>query len=559
MSSYIVLARKWRPAQFSDIVGQSHVVRTMMNAIRADRVHHAYLMTGSRGIGKTSIARIFAKALRCPDATWTSDGILQSCDQCSSCKEIATSSSVDVIEIDGASNNGVDAVREIRENAKFLPSSGARKIYIIDEVHMLSTAAFNALLKTLEEPPSHVIFIFATTEPHKIPGTILSRTQRFDLKRVSPGDIQARLAFVLSQEGVPFETGALALIARAAEGGMRDALSLLDQALVFSAGSVTTEATRECIGLMSSQLVLDILSAVLSGDIKATLAKVDVAHQQGHDLRLLARSLLELLHSVLLAKVGANQPASTELSPAEWGEIQGLAQKRNLNELELMFQILHYGMDGLARAAQPKIILDVLLIKAAHVYGVTSAPQTLQTPPVPPQQRPAPVAVPLVQSTAPAPSAPVAQPPIQSVTLTWEGFVSHVKKGRPLLASILENGTARLLPSSENDELQIVFNPDDSYYRDQIQTRVYAEQLLTFGKEYFGRQIRIRSDLQSIGETLAGRKERELKEKSEAAKRAVANHPIITEARSLFGGELSPVELIDADPSDESTDRGGNR
>jgi len=192
MTSYIALARKWRPARFSDIVGQSAVVRTLMNAIHTGRVHHAYLLTGSRGIGKTSIARILSKTIRCQNTSWKNE-FLFSCDECSSCKEISTGNSVDVIEIDGASNNGVDAIREIRESSKFLPSSGQKKIYIVDEVHMLTTAGFNALLKTLEEPPAHVLFILARTEPHKIPATILSRCQRFDLKRVTPAQVQSRL------------------------------------------------------------------------------------------------------------------------------------------------------------------------------------------------------------------------------------------------------------------------------------------------------------------------------------------------------------------------------
>jgi len=535
-----------------------------MNAIRVNRIHHAYLLTGSRGIGKTSIARIFAKAIRCPTAAWNSDQILQSCDTCSSCREIASSNSVDVIEIDGASNNGVDAVREIRDNAKFLPSSGEKKIYIIDEVHMLTTAAFNALLKTLEEPPAHVIFIFATTEPHKIPGTILSRTQRFDLKRVTSVDIQNRLSFILNQEGVEFESAALALIARAAEGGMRDALSLLDQVLVYAAGCVTVDSVRECVGLMSSQLILDVLSGVLSRDIRSALAQVEKAHQQGHDLRLLARSLLEALHLVLIAKVGAPQPASAEYSDQEWEEISRVAQNRSLEDLELIFQVLHFGIDGLSRAAHPKIILDVLLIKAANVR--TSAGQSF-----PPQKVThsdgraiSPLSTTPMQANKAVNSnpqteekqianqseiAPLSSPPTtsrQPNSLSWEGFVTHVRRGRPLLASILENGTSSQLPLNDLDELHIVFNPDDSYYRDQIQTRVYTEQLQTFGKEYFGKAIRLRTDLQSIGETLAIRKEREHREKADFAKNAVANHPVITEARSLFGGELGPIELIES-------------
>ncbi|MBU6376203.1 MAG: DNA polymerase III subunit gamma/tau, partial [Bdellovibrionales bacterium] len=360
MTSYVVLARKWRPAQFADIVGQTPVVRTLMNAIHSNRIHQAYLFTGSRGIGKTSIARIIAKAVRCPNTNW--DGTwLTCCDRCSSCSEVAQGNSVDVIEIDGASNNGVDHVREIREGAKFLPSAGNKKVYIIDEVHMLSTAAFNALLKTLEEPPPHVLFIMATTEPHKIPATILSRCQRFDLRRVSQSQIQDRLAEVLKSEGFEAETGALALIARAAEGGLRDALSLLDQVIAFSGAKITLQSVRDSIGLIESQLVMSILKQVLSRDPIRALEGVQSAYQQGHDLKLLTRHLIEFLHGTILTKVGAPIQTSGEFSENEWKELKSLSELRELEELELIFQALHHGTEWIARSPQPKLVLDVLL------------------------------------------------------------------------------------------------------------------------------------------------------------------------------------------------------
>jgi DNA polymerase-3 subunit gamma/tau len=486
--SYVVLARKWRPAQFADIVGQGHVVRTLMNAIKTNRLHQAYLFTGSRGIGKTSIARIFAKAIRCEQSKTENDQIL-SCDNCSSCKEITSGNSVDVIEIDGASNNGVEAVREIRENAKYMPSSGARKIYIIDEVHMLTTAAFNALLKTLEEPPAHVIFMFATTEPHKIPATILSRCQRFDLRRVTLTQIQPRLIEVAKSEGLKVEAGALALIARAAEGSMRDALSLLDQVIAFSGNDVTVQSVRDSVGLIEGETLLGILKALFARKPLDALALVEQAYQRGHDLRVLGRSLIEFLHASILAKIGAPGSQSLELSEEEWKELKEAAGLRSLEEIEMIFQVLHHGLDWIARSPQPKAVLDVLLIKCASADALIFADQPASGGPVqaPPtsgstrpstpikaaptvsavnttpvsiashtseiaakitaaakphalaQEAPAPIAAPAQVATAPQPSGP----------RTWEGFIEQVRKTRPLLASILEHGSGAEIAENE--------------------------------------------------------------------------------------------------------------
>jgi DNA polymerase-3 subunit gamma/tau len=545
VGSYVVLARKWRPAQFPDIVGQGHIVRTLMNAIQAQRIHQAYLLTGSRGIGKTSIARIFAKAIRCEKAELR-DGKLLSCNQCPSCKEIAGSTSVDVIEIDGASNNGVDAVREIRENAKFLPASGSRKIYIIDEVHMLTTAAFNALLKTLEEPPPHVIFVFATTEPHKIPATILSRCQRFDLRRVTVAQIQTRLAEVTAAEGIHCEPGALALIARAAEGSMRDALSLLDQVISFAGSKVSVEAVRDSVGLIEGQTLLGILQAILARKPADALKLVDEAYRQGHDLRVLARSLIEFLHAAILAKVGAAGSAALELSEEETKELQAIAALRPLEELELIFQALHHGVDWIARSPQPKIVLDVLLVKCAtaealvYADGATTGPAETQAPSAAAIPAAAPRPAP-VRASAPEAPAPAAAPTPAPSLPTWESFIAHVRQTRPLLASILENATSR----QDDDEIAILFPADKESFVKQLQNRVYAEQLAQLGREHFGRPVRFRAEIGEGGESLAERRERERRERETSARQAAQNHPIVNEARSLFGGELGPIEVVE--------------
>jgi DNA polymerase-3 subunit gamma/tau len=363
LSSYLVLARKYRPKQFSDIVGQLSVVKTLVNAIKLNRTHQAYVFSGSRGIGKTSIARIFSKALRCENRV-ERDGLLYSCDHCADCIEIAAGNSVNVMEIDGASNNGVDSVREIREGAKFLPSSGNYKIYIIDEVHMLSTAAFNALLKTLEEPPEHVVFIFATTESHKIPETILGRCQRFDFKRVTVAQITERMKEVLGSEKIEFEDAALNLIARAAEGSMRDALSILDQVISFSGMKITAQAVRESVGLIGTELVLALVSKVIARDAKGALGIAQQAFNQGVDLKVLLKMVIEMVHALILIQVGVEKP-ETHFNDDELAQIAAMKSMRPLEENEMIFQVFHHGLEMLSKAAQPKLIFDLLIVKTS--------------------------------------------------------------------------------------------------------------------------------------------------------------------------------------------------
>ena len=568
-SPYVVLARKWRSAQFSDVVGQTHVVRTLMNAIRSERVHQAYLFNGSRGIGKTSIARIFAKVLRCENRADQGDW-LKSCDACSSCREIAASTSVDVIEIDGASNNGVEAVREIRENAKYLPSSGARKIYIIDEVHMLTTAAFNALLKTLEEPPAHVIFVFATTEPHKIPATILSRCQRFDFKRHTVAQIQPHLVQVALDEKIQADPAALAIIAKAAEGSMRDALSLLDQVIAFSGSTVTSQSVRDSIGLVGGQTLLGILRAIFARQALTAIALANDAYSAGHDLKVLSRGLVEFLHGIILIKVGAERSSSLEFSEEEWTELQSISELRPLEEMELIFQALHFGVESIARSPQPKIVLDVLLIKCALAEELvavkaairggasgTSGGGTGAKPTRPVAVTPAPIlSRPPLKATVPEPVVlPIEVKPIPvSVSIpkpkSWEGFIEFVKLTRPLLGTVLEHGSALSLPNDVEKTLVLGFSQEEAYYREQLQARAYQEQLHTLARDYFGPGALIRFDICEGGESVAARKDRESAKREGDVRKAAMNHPIILEAKSLFGGELGPIELLESTGSE---------
>ncbi len=580
MGSYVVLARKWRPSQFSDIGGQGPVVRTLMNAIQSERIHHAYLLTGSRGIGKTSIARILAKTIRCPNVKW--DGTwLKNCDECSSCREISAGNSVDVIEIDGASNNGVDAVREIRENAKFLPSSGSRKIYIIDEVHMLTNAAFNALLKTLEEPPAHVLFILATTEPHKIPGTILSRCQRFDLKRFTVAQVASRLEEVAKAEKISIEAGALSLLARAADGSMRDALSLFDQVIAFAGMKISTVAVRESIGLIEGQSLLSILRGIFTRDAKTAIEVVNEAYSAGHDLKLLAKSLLEYLHAALLLKVGI-ESSGLELSTDELTELKKITEHRELEEIELFFQALQNGIEWISRSPQPKLVLEVLIIKCATAEALVSISNPggnksgsgIETP-----KAKAPGAQSVgsilknVSPTSAAPSAentglpkasllfagssPMAMRkaegeskasprPVPTGVKSYEGFISFIRGSRAAMANALENAICEKFPASAEDDFIVVFSPQNANLYQALLTSVAAmSEMQKFTSEYLGYMKRLSVEVKETGLlSSAQKREQDFESREKLARNAVTNHPLIAEARALFGGELGPIELL---------------
>src|SRR5690348_595289 len=308
---YQVSARKYRPRTFDDVIGQPHVVQTLVNSITTKRIAHAYLFSGTRGVGKTTVARILAKALNCEQGPTGTP-----CATCVNCQEIAQGTSVDVVEIDGASNTSVDDVREIRENVKFMPFKGTYRVYIIDEVHMLSNSAFNALLKTLEEPPSHVVFIFATTEIHKIPATILSRCQHYNFRRIAKTEIIARLRHVADQDSIAIEDRSLAALARASEGSMRDGLSLLDQAVAFGGKSIVHADLEALLGAVPQELLRSLILALTSQDSAAALRTLAQLIEGGHDLRVYCADVVEYLRNLLVVSVTpqAEWPALIERS-----------------------------------------------------------------------------------------------------------------------------------------------------------------------------------------------------------------------------------------------------
>jgi DNA polymerase-3 subunit gamma/tau len=384
--SYRVFARKYRPQRFEEVVGQEHITRTLQNAITGRRLAQAYLFVGPRGVGKTSSARILAKALNC--LANKGEPTDNPCGTCDACVEIAEGRSLDVIEIDGASNNSVESVRALRENAAYAPARGPYKVYLIDEVHMLSTAAFNALLKTLEEPPEHVKFLFATTEAQKVPATILSRCQRFDLRRLTPEQIGGHLLQIAANENISLDPAASAALARGADGAMRDAESMLDQVVAFCGNTITAGDVQNVFGFTPRETVLDLAGAILGLDTPHALAVVKSQAEAGKDLARLLGDLVALLRDILVGKV---HPSG---APSREAELGGLVSGEKLLAL-----LDHFGeAEGRLRwATDKKLQLDVALIKAIHLLGEASLSDVLD-------------ALTAIRGGAPLPERPAATP-----------------------------------------------------------------------------------------------------------------------------------------------------
>jgi DNA polymerase-3 subunit gamma/tau len=368
--SYLVLARKYRPQSFEDLVGQEHVAQTLGNAIDQGRVAHAFLFTGVRGVGKTTSARLLAKCLNCLGADGKAKGPVKTpCQTCAACTEITSGLDMDVQEIDGASYNGVDEVRRLQEGLAFRPARDRFKIYIVDEVHMLSSAAWNAFLKTLEEPPPHVKFIFATTEVHKVPVTILSRCQRYDFKLIGADVIRARLATVLDKESIKAEEAAIAVLAREAAGSMRDAMSLLDQVIAYSGTKMTADDVAKVLGVADRKVMHDLSRAVLGGDPKGAVDVVTQIAEQGFDLLHVARDFMRHLRNLVVAKVSSAEDRKVtiaDLADAELEDVVALAKDTELDDLVRVFQGFSRAYDEIAKSVMPRASLEVTLVRLAR-------------------------------------------------------------------------------------------------------------------------------------------------------------------------------------------------
>lgn len=422
--AYEVLARKWRPQQFADVLGQEHVTRTLANAIESKRVAHAYLFVGPRGIGKTTLSRIFAKALNCsagPDAT------PHPCDKCDNCREIMAGSSLDVIEMDAASNTGVDYVRDLRQAVQFAPASSRYKIFIIDEVHMLSTGAFNALLKTLEEPPPHVKFIFATTEFDKLPSTIVSRCQRFDLRRISTSLIVENLRKICASEGVKASDDALLAVARGAEGGMRDALSALDQLISFKGNDVSEADVVSVFGLVPREQLANLATAILTGDMATGLQIIDTLDKGGKDLRRLVIELLGHFRNIIVRQqLGDAAAPLLDVTPEQLKAIDAQTHLADTPRVLRVAELFANLEDRIRMALSRRTIFETYFLRACRATTTVTIDQAIKLlakgEPIPAHRNhPAPLTVsapahPAVPAPTPAPAPKPAAAPKSAPT-----------------------------------------------------------------------------------------------------------------------------------------------
>src|SRR5438128_370607 len=446
---YQVSARKHRPMTFAEVTGQTHVVRTLTNALASGRTAHAYLFSGMRGVGKTTMARILAKALNCEKGPTPTP-----CLVCASCREIGAGTSFDVMEIDGASSNSVDDVREMRETVKTAPAHGRYRVYIIDEVHMLSTAAFNALLKTLEEPPAHVVFVFATTEAHKIPQTILSRCQHFTFRRIPRREVVDTLKRVTAAEGITIDDRSLSALARASDGSLRDALSLLDQAVAFGGKRVEAEQLMILLGAVPHELLRGALEAILARDAAGALKALAAVQDHGSDVRQFCGELMEHVRNLLVARIVPDAGDLIELGPEEQAEIKADAARLTVDHIQELFRVFLQAEDGIRASQYPWFVVEMAAVRACRVVQAQAAhspgrPET-RVPSIPPKVAPQ-AAPPSRASESGSTSAPRTEQPQpvreatpspsareEPVDLDWEAVVARVLAERPNIGAFLE-------------------------------------------------------------------------------------------------------------------------
>jgi DNA polymerase-3 subunit gamma/tau len=556
--SYLVLARKWRPQTFSDLTGQEHVSQTLKNAIDSGRVAHAFLFTGARGVGKTSSARILAKALNCEHGPAP-----EPCNVCSACQEITVGNSVDVFEIDGASNTGVDDIRELRENVKYLPSHSRFKIFIIDEVHMLSTSAFNALLKTLEEPPPHVKFIFATTEPHKIPITILSRCQRFDFKRIPMPMIAARLRHIVDAEQVSISDTALVMVARKGDGSMRDALSTLDQVLAFCGQQVDDAEVVTLLGVIDRRLLLEASGAVFSRDCVALLDIVGRVDDFGYNMRQFCQEMIDHFRNLTMVVAIGEAADLSDLSEAEQSDIRSQAAVIGLVELQRHLTILLRADMEMPHSGFPRLILEMALLKMATMIPVAPVQDILEKlkmlegrisscrePIAPPYKSPK--ASPVKEAPTAAPpggedrphAAPVmaARTEAKSPDEEWIGFVDFVRGKKPLLAALLGHGRPVKVTATH---LEIGL-AEGSFELRQLQASETVRELKNLANGYFQAETSVNllplpEDTLDLPPTLLEKKSLETVNRQRELRLLAEDHPAVVAALEIFGGELGEI------------------
>jgi len=593
--AYTVLARKYRPQSFEDLVGQEHVARTLANAIDADRVAHAFLFTGVRGVGKTTTARLLAKALNCEKGPTPTP-----CNECGPCLEITAGVDVDVQEIDGASNNSVDDVRRLQESLPYRPQRDRYKIVIVDEVHMLSAGAFNAFLKTLEEPPDHVKFIFATTESHKVPVTIRSRCQQYDFRLIPHRLIAERVRAILDAESLSADEEAISVVAREAAGSMRDALTLLDQLVAISDNRITADTVAASLGIAAREALYDVARAVLVGDGAGVVGAIDGLADKSVDMQHFARQLLQLVRDLVVLKLGAGDPA--EWVPEEREAAEALIGDVDILELQRVFRATSMVMDEMAHSPNPKLMLEMGLVRVATrpplqaVSDLVARLEALQSHPGsgggssggprPPKPTPKPAprsAKPKAEAkqkaeakpepeTRPEPEPKPQDPnqpimpatkhsggfhtssgevltPIRRAALQeWEELVGTLEQQQPALAAVLEHG----IPKAVGPDRIVLSFKDGSFYGRQAESPESIAAIVRIAEQQLGARpkVEIRFDAQgeaatkTVAAVAAQRKEAE----ADAKRKEALNHPIVRDAVDVFPESAGKLKVhIEAD------------
>src|SRR3984893_5337883 len=589
--SYQVIARKWRPQTFKDLVGQGHVTETLANAIRNNRVAHAYIFSGARGVGKTTAARILAKALNCVNGP-TADP----CGVCDSCKEIAAGTSMDVIEIDAASNRGIDQIRELREMVRYAPAASRNKVVILDEAHMLTGEASNALLKTLEEPPDRLIFVMATTEPEELPDTIRSRSQHFHFRALTFAEITGRLQEIAEKENLKIEAGALALIARMAEGSLRDALSLLEQARAFCGDTIPDKEVRELLGVVPDDALEELVGAIASGSADRALGLVHTFKKEGRNLQHFCREAIRHMRNILIARVCGAGSELIAATPDQRPALERAAAQFSEEDLTRFFQILLQTDDDLRRKPDPRVHLEMGLLRLinasrlapleellAEVRGgaptsgtgtassrtTTAAPASVPAAPRREVSAPsAPTAAPRIPASEPVPTAhargeerqapaareaaasqkaqekaqpQIAAPSTAQISGITDEQVAEIKQAiqaqQKFLGELVEQGTRWEL---EGAELRIYFSPDKRAFAEMLEGREPIEKLRVASSNVLGRAVRVCAKLEAVAAAAAsgsraGSATQELRAQFE-------RDPMVKSMLQRFGGKIAEVK-----------------
>ena len=551
--SYQVLARKWRPMSFVELSGQEHVVTALTNSLSRGRIHHAYLLTGTRGVGKTTIARILAKSLNCVTGVTATP-----CGVCAACTEIDAGRFVDLLELDAASNTGIDNMREILDNARYAPTVGRYKVYLIDEVHMLSKQAFNSMLKTLEEPPEHVRFVLATTDPQKIPVTVLSRCLQFNLKPLTPAQIEARIAHILTAENITFESGGVALIARAAQGSLRDGLSLLDQAIAFGGGIVAEEVVRTMLGTVERDYIYRVVDALAAADGTVLLAESDALAARGLASALALEELSSLFHRIAVAQVVPAAAASFD--DAE--RITAYARQFTPEMVQLLYQIAAQGRADLALAPDEATGFAMTLLRmlafapaSPDAQAPTSRNERAAATPAatrvtaaasPPSPGPAIAAVmPARVPPATPPAAPRDVVPLPQDTAQWPEFVTGLK----LTGMAAQLAAQTELKAIAGNVLTLALPVAHKHLAD----KAYADKLKAVLEQATGRKVLLAFEVGAVAESsLAATEKRERAEARAKGEAAFREEPFVRDLLARFDGQVKTETIAPLARDDNS-------